>query len=108
MRSGMNETELWKKLSAHLSSTGRTKLLPLIQSELAKLQAYEERLAPQLEVATEAEAQTAQMYAKQHGIEATVHTNDNLITGWRLRTREALTDRSGKRALTDLYRRITT
>ncbi len=94
-------------LITHLKSRGRLKLLPGIVRELQKREMRKNILSPHLEVADESEKKTAEQAAKALGVEITsVESNPALIRGWRLRSKDALVDRSGKRALIDLYRRI--
>ena len=105
---GADESALVAGLVAHLKRDGRMKLLPGIVRELKALQARTEKLSPSVEVATEAESADALAKARAAGIEATSTTvNPSLIKGWRARTGGTLVDRSAKRALVDLYQRIT-
>jgi hypothetical protein len=75
----------YKELVAHLEKTGRMKLLPRIARELKVRVAREAALAPRKET------------AKQ---------NPSLISGWRSIENGVLTDRTGKRALLDIYKNV--
>lgn len=72
---------------AHLKRTGRLKLLPQVLRELYREEAYAKRFAPKME---------------------TVADNPSLISGWRKLENGVLTDHSGKSALIDIYKKITT
>ena len=73
------------ELKAHLERTGRMKLLPQIVRELKAQEARERALAPRTETAKE---------------------NPSLISGFRTIENGILTDRTGKRALLDIYQKI--
>jgi F0F1-type ATP synthase delta subunit len=103
---GMREDEAFEKLRAHLSETGRLKLLPALLRELKTLNERSQARSALLEVASTQDAPAAEEAAKREGIVATAVVNPALITGWRLTTGDTLIDRSGKRALVDLYRSI--
>ncbi|HYE23211.1 MAG TPA: F0F1 ATP synthase subunit delta [Candidatus Paceibacterota bacterium] len=108
LQNGKKEDELVSWLLTHLKAEGRTKLLPAIVRELKALQARTKTLGATVEVALEADKATALTEARAEGIDATeVTVNPNLISGWRAREGGRLIDRSGKRALVDIYRRIT-
>ncbi len=98
--------ELVKKLVAHLKETGREKLLPGIARELNRLGARKAAFGETLEVASAAEAPRAEQEARELGITAAARVNGNLVSGWRARAGSRIIDRSGKRALLDLYRTI--
>lgn len=104
-RPGADESLIAEQLIAHLKKSGRTKMLPSILRDLRALSLRSQKSAAHLEVATEAEREGA---AKAAGVllSETV-VNPSLIRGWRLTKGSQLTDKSGKRALIDLYRRIT-
>ena len=105
---GADESALVGGLVAHLKRDGRMKLLPGIVRELKALQARTDKLAPSVEVASEADSADALAKARVLGIEASSATvNPSLIKGWRARTGSTLVDRSAKQALVDLYQRIT-
>jgi len=70
---------------AHLKRTGRLKLLPLVLHELRSEEARAKRLSSKTETAAE---------------------NPSLISGWRTLENGILTDRSGKSALIDIYKKI--
>lgn len=96
------------KLIAHLKSTGRAKMLPSLHKELHKIALRRQALAPRLEVANQKHRDTSLAEAKALGltIEKTI-VNPALISGWRALSHGTLVDRSGKNALLQLYRRIT-
>lgn len=105
---GIDEALLVKNLVAHLKSVGRMKLLPGIRSELKVLQVRNTVHEAHIEVARKEDTKSAQEAAAKEGITASVVTvNPSLIRGWRARSGGTLLDRSGKRALIDLYDRIT-
>lgn len=106
--SGQSESVLVDGLLKHLSATGRMKLLPAILRELKRLQERTQRLAPTLEVARPEDEAAARAYLTQEGVAvSTVVVNPSLIRGWRARANGLLWDRSAKRALTDIYSKIT-
>ena len=105
---GADAKALVATLVQHLEESGRTKLLPRILRELKVLEARQAKLAPQLEVASEAEESAAIKSAKEQGIEVTKATvNHALIKGWRARQGGTLIDTSAKRGLIDIYRNVT-
>ena len=77
----------YDRLIAHLKRTGRMKLLPRILRELRMRKIRADKLAPLYETAEE---------------------NPSLVSGWRSLENGILTDRTGKRALLDIYKRIIT
>ena len=95
------------KLILHLKSAGRIKMLPQIARELQKVAARRYALQPKVEVAHEKEAAAALRAAAACGIVVRrAVVNPTLIRGWRARKGSELIDRSGKRALVALYRKI--
>ena len=101
-------SEAVSKLVAHLKSTGRVKMLPAILRQLRTIAARRRALAPVVEVAHEKEAARALRDAAAAGIVAKhVHINTALIHGWRARSGSQLVDRSAKRALIDIYQKVT-
>lgn len=98
--------EIVKTLVAHLKEVGREKLLPRILRELKRLDERSSSLGEILEVASEQEKALAMKEAQELGITAPAVINDVLVSGWRARTGSRVIDRSGKRALLDLYRTI--
>jgi len=100
--------DLVNKLRKNLQDTGREKLLPRILRELKRIEARAESFGEALEVASDAERASAQKEARQLGIAADAQVNPELISGWRARSGSRVIDRSGKRALVELYRRIVT
>jgi F0F1-type ATP synthase delta subunit len=104
---GKNEDELVSNLVTHLKARGRTKLLPGILQELKTLQARKASSEGVLEVAHQSDKASALAAAKAEGLEVKdAHVNHSLLSGWRARSNGQLIDRSGKRALVDLYNRI--
>ena len=105
---GTDEAKLVDGLVKHLKEEGRMKLLPGIVRELKRLQTEASKLAPSLEIATEADRAASMQAAKDAGIETVdVTVNPSLIKGWRARSGSVLVDRSAKQALVDLYQKIT-
>jgi len=100
--------DLVQKLCKNLHETGREKLLPRILRELKRIDARAESFGESLEVASDAERTSAQKEARELGISTDAHVNAELVSGWRARSGSRVIDRSGKRALIELYRRITT
>lgn len=108
LKTGVKEDEAVSSLINHLKEAGRVKLLPAILRELRTLGARTQVLEASVEVASEAEGKAALSAAASEGITATeASVNPLLISGWRAREGGRLIDRSGKRALIDIYRRIT-
>ncbi len=108
LQKGTSESQIVDGLVKHLTEEGRMKLLPGILRELKGLQAANEKRAARVEVASEAEAASALEEARTQGIivaEATI--NPSLIRGWRAQENGVLVDRSAKKALVDLYQKIT-
>lgn len=99
-------SELVKTLVAHLEKTGRVKLLPRILRELKRIESRKASFGEVLEVASSEEKSSAEKEARELSITATAHVNHSLISGWRARSGSRVIDRSGKRALLDLYRQI--
>lgn len=106
-KKGVDEVEVYKNLRAHLTATGRLKLLPGILQSLRMSAAQRMTQEPLLEVASEEERKEAETAAKAMGIDTKAKVNPDLVRGWRLRANGTVTDRSAKRALIDLYRRVT-
>lgn len=104
---GANATALVERLVMQLKTTGREKLLPRIGRELRRISARADSFGEQLEVADRSELKKAEQEAKDLGITAHAQINETLITGWRARTGSRVIDRSGKRALIELYQQIT-
>ena len=105
---GAKADELVKRLVAHLQETGREKLLQRILREFKRIDARAESFGESLEVASAKEKPGAVKEAGAFGITADAHINPELVTGWRARKGSRVIDRSGKRALLDLYRQILT
>ncbi len=105
---GRDQSALVGGLISHLQKSGRTKLLPGILRELKRESARTQKLSPVLEVASHKDEKTAKEILKKEGIEV-AHTivNPSLIRGWRARANGLLWDHSAKRALTDIYKKIT-
>lgn len=107
-RNGMDDTTLVQNLVAHLKRTGRLKLLPAILRALKRQLARDASVGPNVEVAHKDEAVAALAAAKALGISVeAAQVNPALLSGWRATDKGKLVDRSGKRALVDLYERIT-
>lgn len=95
-------------LTRALAAKGRTKLLPAILAELRAKEGRKLATKPVVEVAKESEKSKALTAAKSEGIEAAeTVVNPALLSGWRARGKGLLVDRSGKKNLVDLYRKIT-
>jgi len=75
----------YKKFIAHLKRTGRLKLLPQVLAELKREEARAAKCAPRVE---------------------TARKNPTLISGSRSLKDGILIDRTGKRALLDMYQKI--
>jgi F0F1-type ATP synthase delta subunit len=96
------------KLIRHLKSAGRMKMLPQIARELKKVAARRRAEQPIVEVASEEECAAALRAAATEGFRAhRAVVNPTLIRGWRARAEGKLADRSAKRALIDIYQRVT-
>lgn len=107
LASGMKEEDVFKKIIAHLKESGRMKLLPQLLRELKTQAKRKQAREPMLEVASGAEAKEAETASTKEGVAVNASINPDLISGWRLTTADTLIDRSGKRALIDLYRKVT-
>ena len=102
-------------LQGILKTHGREALLPRIASAFARIAAREaKRTGVVLTVAREKDERRAHKEVKEllsaMGIETKdlkTQVDDTLIGGWRLEGRETLTDVSYKKALLDLYVRVT-
>ena len=107
LASGKKEDEVVGNLVKHLKAKGRVKLLPGILRALKVQMERSKTLGATVEVATKEETKAALAEAKALGIDAEDATvNPILLSGWRARKEGVLVDRSGKRALTDIYRGI--
>lgn len=101
-------TKAVAKLVEHLEANGRIKMLSQIARELELVKRRRESLKPLVEVARNEDAQEALAGAKEAGIEVkTAVVNDSLIRGWRARAKGVVIDRSAKRALVDIYQKVT-
>lgn len=97
-----------QKLIVHLKSAGRMNMLPKIARELKKVAARRHALKSVVEVAHESEEAAALRAAAREGITARhAIVSPSLIRGWRARGEGKLVDRSAKRALIEMYQRIT-
>jgi F0F1-type ATP synthase delta subunit len=106
---GADAKTLVKELQGNLKAQGRTKLLPRILKAFTRLDEKNRTLAASVEVAHAKEAKHALAEAAKYGIVAhEAITNHDLISGWRASGNGKIIDQSGKRALIDLYRSITT
>ncbi len=105
---GSDSKKLVTTLVAHLKASGRMRLLPSILREFKIREARRAKLAPSVEVATDAEKSEAIAAAAKEGIVVSkAVVNTALIKGWRARTGGTLVDHSAKRGLIDLYRKVT-
>ena len=105
--SGLNGGKVGDNLVLHLKQRGRMKLLPGILAELKAYQAQRSAVASKVEVAHEKDSAHALASAHEAGVEVKHATvNHLLISGWRAQSKGTLVDRSGKRALLDLYKKI--
>ncbi|MEK7086317.1 MAG: F0F1 ATP synthase subunit delta [Patescibacteria group bacterium] len=96
------------KLIVHLKSTGRMNMLSKIAGELRRVAARRQALAPHVEVAHEKESERALIAAAALGITAKHATvNTSLIHGWRAQGGGKLIDHSAKRALVQIYQKVT-
>lgn len=108
VREGANEEDLVKALSLHLKRMGRVKLLPRIVSELKREVARTQKSEAVLELANESLREDALKELAALGIVVQdVRVNSDLIEGWRVRTQDTVLDKSAKRSLVELYKRIT-
>ena len=108
LKGGADEAAIVSGLVKNLKTEGRLKLLPGILRELKGLAAAEMKRSARVEVASSEEAAAALAAAKEEGIEASTATiNPSLIRGWRAQKNGILVDRSAKKALVDLYQKIT-
>jgi F0F1-type ATP synthase delta subunit len=107
---GADLDALVTRLIEQLQTRGRMKLLPRILRELKKLEESSTESSALIEVATGKDALEALAFVKELGLPGIkdAKVNPSLISGWRVRANGGLTDRSGKRALIDIYRSITT
>lgn len=106
--SGTSEATAADNLITHLKASGRMKLMPRILQELKALDARHTAREAHVEVAHAHDAEEALRQASEAGVKArTTRVNHSLISGWRAHTAGTLVDRSGKRALLDIYRRVT-
>lgn len=96
------------KLVIHLKSMGRMNMLPKIAGELRRVAARRVALRPRVEVAHESEAARALHAAAREGITAKhARVNPSLIRGWRAQGGGKLIDHSAKRALIEIYQKVT-
>lgn len=104
---GTDEATAVRNLLASLRERGRLKLLPGILRELKARKAAADGAV--IEVADRSGEDAALRAARAAGIEARdAIVNPSLISGWRARQGGRLVDRSGKRALLELYQNVTT
>ncbi len=95
-------------LRKSLKAQGREKMLAGILRELKRLEAQNMKLGPVVEVASKKDEAHALKEAAALKIKvAQVTINPELIQGWRASDSSRLVDSSGKRALIELYQRIT-
>ncbi len=97
-----------EKLIGELKARGEEKQLVELLRELKTAFARHAALAPVVEVGRKEDEAAALRAAHESGITAKhAVVNPSLIRGWRARSGGTLVDRSGKRALIDLYRKVT-
>ena len=120
---GMTPTKAVRALQETLKTHGREALLPRIASAFTRIAEREaKRSDVVLTVAREKDIHRARLEAKKYlegmdaksarggsalGRDLKTQVDDTLIGGWRLEGRETLTDASYKKALLDLYTRVT-
>lgn len=98
----------YKAILEHLKRTGRVKLLPMVLRELRTREARAKALGARVEVAHAGESAHALKAARALGIEAEHATvNPSLIKGFRARSGSLFVDQSAKRALIDIYQKVT-
>lgn len=92
---------------AHLTATGRLKILPALMRALHKRSAHRHRLTSRIDVADESETEKALAEAAQFGIVTKrVTVTPSLIRGWRGQQQGRLIDRSAKHALISIYQKV--
>lgn len=112
---GMTPVKAVHALRDTLKAHGREQLLPRIARAFARIAKREAKKTDVvLSVAREKDERRAHKEIKEllsrMGVEAKAlktQVDDTLIGGWRLEGRETLTDVSYKKALLDLYARVT-
>jgi F0F1-type ATP synthase delta subunit len=108
VREGADEADLVKALQLHLERMGRVKLLPRIVAELKREVARNAKTEPVLELAHEGLREGALKELSSLGLSVSdIRINTDLIEGWRVRTEDTVLDKSAKRSLVELYKRIT-
>lgn len=96
------------KLIRHMKSAGHLSMLPRVLRELRKIAARRAALRPRVEVAREEGAAAALAVARALGFDARhASVNPTLIRGWRATGDGKLVDRSAKRALAQIYQKVT-
>lgn len=104
---GMKPAEAAKAISAHAGARGQARIVPRIVRALRAISLAERaRRSIVLSVARKEDAAQAHKTSDAPK-EVSVQVDDTLIGGWRLRGAGRLVDASYKRALFDLYTRIT-
>jgi F0F1-type ATP synthase delta subunit len=95
------------RLMAHLTATGRLKILPVLVRVLHKRSAHRHRLTSRIDIADESETEKALAEAAQFGIVTKrVIVTPSLIRGWRGQQQGKLIDRSAKHALISIYQKV--
>lgn len=103
----MKPTEAVKAISAHARARGQSRIMPRVARALHRLSdAARARQSVTLFVAHEKDAAAARK-ASGAPKDAAVRVDETLIGGWRVRGGGHLADASYKRALLQLYTRIT-
>lgn len=97
-------------LIAHLKREGRMRALPAIARELARIDERRAATRPVLSVARERDIERARTQLAKYldaDVQPATRVDERLIGGWRYTDTNTLVDASYKRALLDLYARIT-
>ncbi len=94
---------------AILKRRGHEKLLPAILSAYERILAKESKTAKEVVVvAHEKEGVKAKAHAEKFGaVDPTVRVDHTIVGGWRYMGKSTLVDHTYKRALLDLYRKMT-
>ncbi len=107
IKDGLGVSEAVKNLIKVLKNRGALALLPKIALELERIESREGRARSTLSVANDADWSTAlkESGANKEGVIKQI--DETLIGGFKFEEDGKLTDTSYKRALLDLYRKIT-
>lgn len=109
LRTLPKEASSAEKFVALLSRRGHLKLLPTILSAAARMEARDAKVATDtLVVAHQKDAEGAKAEAVSFGaVNPKVHVDHGVVGGWRFVGKSTLVDRTYKRMLLDLYRKMT-